>query len=109
MPRPPWLLRSALSDSPPRRSVRTSARPQQHGRDSRCVSCGICSDSSQLTDDSKIGRNFRSQSDVNNDLQGDLDWLDEWVVRWQMECNIDKCRVMNVGNLEGEILTTGTT
>ena len=39
----------------------------------------------------------------------DLDWLNKWVVRWQMEFNHDKCRVINVGNLEGKILTTGST
>ena len=59
-------------------------------------------------DDSKIGRINRSQSDVK-DLQGDLGRLIEWVVRWQMEFNHDKCKVMDVGNLEGKILTTGTT
>ena len=60
------------------------------------------------SDDPKIGRIIRSESDVK-DLQGDLDRLNEWVVRWQMEFNIDKCRVMIVGNLEGKILTTDTT
>ena len=43
------------------------------------------------------------------DLQGDLDRLNEWVVKWQMDFNHDKCRVMNVSNLEEKILITGTT
>ena len=30
-------------------------------------------------------------------MQGDLDRLNEWVVKWQMDFNIDKCKVMNVG------------
>ena len=51
----------------------------------------------------KIGKIIRSESDVK-DLQGDLDKLNEWVVRWQMEFDIDKCRV-----LTGKILTTSTT
>ena len=57
---------------------------------------GISSGVSKFADDSKIGRIIRSESDVK-DLQGDLDRLNEWVVRWQMEFDIDKCRVMNVG------------
>ena len=56
----------------------------------------INSDVSKFTDDSMIGRIIRSQSDVK-DLQGDLDKLNEWVVRWQMKSDIDMCRVMNVG------------
>ena len=34
-------------------------------------------------------------------LQRDLDRLNEWVVRWQMDFNIDKCRVFT---LVGKIL-----
>ena len=56
----------------------------------------ISSDISKFTDDSKIGKIIGSQSDIK-DLQGDLDWLNEWVVRWQMEFNIDMCSVVNVG------------
>ena len=59
---------------------------------------GISSDINKFTDDSKISRIIiiRSESDVK-DLQGDLDRLNEWVVRWQMNFNVDKCKVMNVG------------
>ena len=57
---------------------------------------GISSDISKFADDTKLGRIIGSQSDVNI-LQGDLDKLNEWAVRWQMEFNIDKCSVMNVG------------
>ena len=44
---------------------------------------GISSDISEFADDSRIGRIIRSESDVKN-LQGDLDRLNEWMVRWQM-------------------------
>ena len=68
---------------------------------------GISSDISKFADDNKIGRIIRSESDVI-DLQEDLDRLNEWVVNWQMEFNIDKCKVMNIDNLEEKILKTGT-
>ena len=32
-----------------------------------------------------------------NDLQRDLARLNEWMVRWQVDLNLDKCRVMNIG------------
>ena len=57
----------------------------------------ISSDISEFADDSKIGKIIRSQSDIK-DLQDDLDRLkSDWVVKWQIQFNIDKCRVMNVG------------
>ena len=57
---------------------------------------GISSDISKFADDSKIGRIIKSESDVK-DLQGDLDRLNEWMVKWQMDFNIDKCKVVNIG------------
>ena len=42
---------------------------------------GISSDISKFADDSKIGRIIKSEYDVK-DLQGDLDRLNEWVVKW---------------------------
>ena len=39
----------------------------------------ISSDISKFSNDSKIGRTIKSESDVK-DLQGDLDRLNEWVV-----------------------------
>ena len=52
---------------------------------------GISSDISKFADDSKIDRIIRSEFDVK-DLQGD-----DWVVRWHMEFNHEKCRVINIG------------
>ena len=57
---------------------------------------GINSYISKFDYDSKISRIIRSESVVKN-LQGDFDRLNEWVIKWYMDFNIDKCRVMNVG------------
>ena len=57
---------------------------------------GISNNISKVADDFKIGRIIRSESDVK-DLQGNLNRLNEWVVEWQMDFNIDKCKVMNIG------------
>ena len=51
---------------------------------------------------------YLSESDVK-DLQGDLIKLNERMVEWQMDFNHDKCKVMNIGNFGGKILTTDTT
>jgi len=32
-------------------------------------------------------------------LQADLDKLVLWAQKWQMEFNVDKCKVMHVGNI----------
>ena len=56
---------------------------------------GVSSEISKFTDDSKISKIIRSESDVK-ELQGDLNRLNEWVVMWQMGFNVDKCKVMSV-------------
>ena len=57
---------------------------------------GISSDVSKFADDTKIGRVIRSDSDVIA-LQSDLDKMNEWSNRWQMQFNINKCKVLSVG------------
>ena len=57
---------------------------------------GISSYISKFADDTKIGRIIRSDSDTNA-LQRDLEKMNEWVDKWQMEFNIDKCSVINLG------------
>ncbi len=55
---------------------------------------GISSKVSKYADDTKIGRVIRTNQD-DNELQGDLDRLDDWVRKWQMEFNAGKCCVMS--------------
>ena len=57
---------------------------------------GISSDVSKFADDTKIGRLIRSDSDVIA-LQEDLDRLNEWSSKWQMQFNTSKCKVLRVG------------
>ena len=57
---------------------------------------GISSDVSKFADDTKVGRLIRSDADVIA-LQADLDRMKEWTDRWQMQFNINKCKVLSVG------------
>ena len=57
---------------------------------------GISSDISKYADDMKIDRLIRSHFDVNA-LQENLDRMNEWTDRWQMQVNIKKCKVFSVG------------
>lgn len=57
---------------------------------------GITSSISKFADDTKIGRVINSQDDCIS-LQKDLDMLHKWSKDWQMEFNVEKCRVLNVG------------
>jgi len=41
-------------------------------------------------------------------LQADLDKLVLWAKRWQMEFNVDKCKVMHVGNPDSSRLAVAT-
>ena len=57
---------------------------------------GISSDINKFTDDTKIGRIIRLDSDATV-LQVDMDKMNEWTDRWQMQFNINKCKVHSVG------------
>ncbi|XP_076034815.1 uncharacterized protein LOC143021293 [Oratosquilla oratoria] len=57
---------------------------------------GLNSDVSKFADDTKIGRLIRSGEDAQI-LQDDLNKLLTWSVKWQMNFNISKCSVLNVG------------
>ena len=52
----------------------------------------------KFADDTKIVRQvgYRVECD---DMQRDLDLMVEWADRWQMEFNVDKCKVMHIGCL----------
>ncbi|KAK8727094.1 hypothetical protein OTU49_009939, partial [Cherax quadricarinatus] len=59
---------------------------------------GITSDISKFADDTKIGRIIDSNVDVR-ELQKDLDKLYSWSEKWQMQFNVDKCKVLKLGSV----------
>ena len=66
------------------------------------IDIGLQNNIYKFADDSKIAGRV---SDVNGtiELQRDLDKLISWADRWQMEFNIDKCKVVH---MLGEIIET---
>ena len=60
------------------------------------IDIGLQNNIYKFADDSKIAGRV---SDVNGSiaLQQDLDKLISWADRWQMEFNIDKCKVVHAG------------
>ena len=57
---------------------------------------GLKSRISKFADDTKIGINANDKSAVKQ-LQEDLKEIGEWSEKWQMPFNLDKCKVMHVG------------
>ena len=57
----------------------------------------ISSSLSKFADDTKLGRIIGGPQD-SQVLQNDLNKLYEWTVKWQMEFNVDKCKVLNMGD-----------
>ncbi|MCP4269716.1 MAG: hypothetical protein GY777_29780, partial [Candidatus Brocadiaceae bacterium] len=57
---------------------------------------GVNSSISKFADDTKIGRVINSVEDKRA-LQMDLDVLHEWANKWQMEFNVNKCKVLHMG------------
>ena len=51
----------------------------------------------KFADDTKICSRIRNSDDVQK-LQEDLNTLQEWAHTWQMKFNIQKCKVMRVGD-----------
>ena len=51
---------------------------------------------SKFADDTKYGRVIRSEED-KVEMQRDIDRLLAWAVKWQMEFNSQKCKVMHLG------------
>ena len=45
---------------------------------------------------SKVG-GFAGSNENHQRIQQDIDRLETWVERWQMEFNLDKCEVMHFG------------
>ena len=57
---------------------------------------GINSNILKFADDTKIFKEVRNTTDCNQ-LQADLDKLVLWAQKWQMEFNVNKCKVMHIG------------
>uniref|UniRef100_A0A8C5P7H6 Reverse transcriptase domain-containing protein n=1 Tax=Leptobrachium leishanense TaxID=445787 RepID=A0A8C5P7H6_9ANUR len=53
--------------------------------------------------DLEIG--IESHQDVTS-LQGDLDKLGDWALKWQMRFNLDKCKVMHFGVKNTQVIYT---
>ena len=58
---------------------------------------GLISKISKFADDTKIGINANDDTAVKQ-LQDDLNRIGDWSQTWQMPFNLDKCKVMHVGN-----------
>jgi len=69
---------------------------------------GILSDILKFADDTKIFGKAGTSESVNK-LRADLQVLWKWTVKWQMNFNIDKCKVMHIGanNLEEDYVMEG--
>ena len=50
----------------------------------------------KFADDTKVYGMVNNNADHDR-LQNDLDTLSEWAARWQMQFNVDKCKVMHLG------------
>jgi len=48
----------------------------------------------EFAHDTKIFKEVRNSADCSH-LQADLDKLVLWAQKWQMEFNVDKCKVMH--------------
>ena len=57
---------------------------------------GISSNISKFADDTKTGRQISSEREALV-LQGKLNRMHEWAVKWQMDFNIKKCSALHVG------------
>jgi len=58
---------------------------------------GINNNISKFADDKKVGR-IINPTDDEAALQKDLDVLFKWSSNWQIKLNLDKCKILRVGN-----------
>ena len=61
------------------------------------IDLGLLSKLSKFADDSKLCKNVQNDND-REALQQDLDKLDQWSQKWQMQFNADKCSVIHLGH-----------
>ena len=65
---------------------------------------------SEFADNTKVG-GFADSDEDHQRIQQDIDQLETWAERWQMEFNPDKCEVMHFGrsNTDGKYTVNGRT
>lgn len=70
---------------------------------------GVSSNISKFADDTKLGRRIVSNDDKVT-LQRELDMLQEWATKWQMDFNTSKCSVLHIGkhNTESRYALNGS-
>ena len=66
---------------------------------------GVISPLSLFADDSKVFSRIISSKNIKDNsenghtmLQKDLDTITNWAKKWKMEFNVDKCKIMHLGN-----------
>uniref|UniRef100_A0A8C3FA90 Reverse transcriptase domain-containing protein n=1 Tax=Chrysemys picta bellii TaxID=8478 RepID=A0A8C3FA90_CHRPI len=57
---------------------------------------GVNSEVAKFADDTKLLKIVKTKADCD-ELQKDLTKLSDWTTKWQMKCNVDKCKVMHIG------------
>ena len=57
----------------------------------------IVSKISKFADHTKLCHRARNPDDIT-ELQEDINKLEEWANRWQMNFNVDKCSVIHIGH-----------
>jgi len=65
------------------------------------IDLGLVSKLSKFADDSKLCKHISSDKD-REALQQDLDRLDQWSQKWQMQFNADKCSIIHLGHKNKE-------
>ena len=63
---------------------------------------GITSKITKFADDTKIASKITTTEDREN-LQSDLDRLSNWAQKWQMNFNVDKCKVLHIGSNNDQV------
>jgi ribonuclease P/MRP protein subunit RPP40 len=63
---------------------------------------GLNSKVGKFADDTKLGGGVH-QIQGTTTIQGDLDRIVEWAEKWQMTFNVEKCKVMHMGNKNNKV------
>jgi len=61
----------------------------------------------KFADDTKVYRVVDNQLDGHK-LQNDLDSLSDWAIKWQMQYDVEKCKVVHYGKQSIRFTTSHT-